>query len=139
MATTRLFKTFDVEGDLAPYRIVTFADTAWFVAQASDPGETLIGTTDELGRQSNGRADIAMSAQPEVEAGGAVAFGDALTSDAQGRAVKATATGQHIIGFALKATQAAGDVIDYIYAPGLFAAVVEEEEAATPPSQGGNS
>lgn len=139
MATTRLFKTFDVEGTLAPYRIVTFADTAWFVAQASDPGETLIGTTDELGRQSNGRADIAMSAQPEVEAGGAVAVGSALTSDAQGRAVKATATGQHIIGFALKAAQAAGDVIDYIYAPGLFAAVVEEEEAATPPSQGGNS
>lgn len=136
MATTRLFKAFDVEGTLAPYRLVTFADTAGLVAQAGGADEPLIGTTDELGLQSNGRADIAMSALPEVEAGGAVACGDALTSDAQGRAVKATTTGQHIIGFALMAAQAAGDIIDYIYAPG-FAAVAEE--AATPPKQeGGN-
>ena len=136
MAVTRLFKTWDVEGDLAPHRIVTFAETPGLAAQASDPGQTLIGTTDELGLQSNGRADIAMSAQPEVEAGEAVAFGDPLTTDAEGRAVKATATGQHIVGYALGKAEAAGDIIDYLYAPAFLVLAAAAPE--TPQSgQGG--
>lgn len=135
MAVTRLYKTFDVEGELAPYRIATFAETSGMIAQASDPGEALLGTTDELGLQSNGRADIAMSAQPEVEAGEVLALGDPLTTDAEGRAVKATATGQHIIGYALGKAEAAGDIIDYLYAPAFL--VLAAAAPATPPKQEG--
>ena len=62
-----------------------------------------------------------MNYQPEVEAGGAIAAGDPLTSDAQGRAVKAAAAGDRIIGFACKAATEAGEIIDYQFAPGFLA------------------
>ena len=89
--------------------------------QATAATEALVGTADELGKQPNGGADVAMSDQPEVEAGAAVAAGDPLTSDAQGRAVKATAAGDRIIGFACKAATDAGEIIDYQFAPGFLA------------------
>ncbi|WP_288230816.1 DUF2190 family protein [uncultured Desulfovibrio sp.] len=130
MPVTRLFKTYDVSGDLSPYRIAAHAATAGMIAQAAGPTDALIGTTDELGKQPNGRADVAMSDLPEVEAGAAVAYGDPLTSDAEGRAVKATASGQRIIGFALTAAQSDGEIIDYLFAPGTLALAAEP---ATPP------
>lgn len=130
MSVTRLFKTYDVSGDLVPYRIVAHAATAGMIAQAAAPTDALIGTTDELGKQPNGRADVAMSDLPEVEAGAAVACGDPLTSDAEGRAIKATESGQHIIGFALTAAQSSGEIIDYQFAPGTLALAAEP---VTPP------
>ena len=130
MPVTRLFKTYDVSGDLVPYRIVAHAATAGMIAQAAAPSDALIGTTDELGKQPNGRADVAMSDLPEVEAGAAVAYGDPLTSDAEGRAVKATESGQRIIGFALTAAQSDGEIIDYLFAPGTLALAAEP---VTPP------
>ncbi|MDE7372427.1 MAG: DUF2190 family protein, partial [Desulfovibrio sp.] len=57
---------------------------------------------------------------PDGAAGEAVAFGDPRTTDAEGRAVKATATGQHIVGYALGKAEAAGDIIDYLYAPAFL-------------------
>ena len=60
-----------------------------------------------------------MGGQPEVEAGGALAAGDPLTSDTEGKAVKATEGGSRIIGFAMTGA-AAGDIITYIYAPGTL-------------------
>lgn len=119
MANTSLFKTYDVSGTLAPYRIVAHA-APFTVKQAAAPTEPLLGTTDELGKQSNGRADIALSDLPEVEAGAALTAGAAITSDAEGRAIPASATGQRIIGFAL-ANAATGDIITYQCAPGLYA------------------
>lgn len=119
MANTSLFKTYEVSGKLAPYRIVSHA-APFTVKQAAAPTEALLGTTDELGKQSNGRADIALSYLPEVEAGAALTAGAAITSDAEGRAIPASATGQRIIGFALAAA-ATGDIITYQFAPGLYA------------------
>lgn len=119
MANTRLYKTYDVSGDLAPYRIVAHA-AGFTVKQATASTDALLGTTDELGKQSNGRADIALSDLPEVEAGAAITLGAALTSDAQGRAVPATATGQRIIGFALYEAGASGTIITYQFAPGFY-------------------
>ena len=56
---------------------------------------------------------------PEVEAGGTLAAGDPLTSDASGKAVKATTGGDRLIGFALTSASA-GDIITYIHAPGTL-------------------
>lgn len=123
MPSTRLFKNFQTSGDIAPYRIVT-VDAGRQATQATAATLALIGTSDELGRQSNNTVDVAMSDIPEVESGAAIAVGDPLTADAQGRAVKATATGQRVIGFALAAASGAGEIIDYIYAPGLMAVSV---------------
>lgn len=120
MPNTRLYKAIDASGDLLPYRIVAHAPTAFMVMQATGPADKLIGTSDELGKQPNGRVDIAMSDIPEVESGAAIAVGDPLTADAVGRAVTATAAGQRIIGFAFSAASGEGEIIDYIYAPGLM-------------------
>lgn len=119
MANTTLYKSCEVSGDLAPYRIVSHA-AAYTVKQANSPTAPLLGTTDELGKQSNGRADIALSDLPEVEAGTALSVGAALTTDAQGRAIPASTAGQRIIGFAMESA-ATGDVFTYQYAPGFYA------------------
>jgi hypothetical protein len=109
MANPGIFKNFKVSGDLSPYRIAALS--AKVITQATGPAQALIGTTDEVGKHSNSGADLALSGLPEVECGGAIAPGDALTSDAQGRAVKAAA-GNRIIGFALE-DGATGVIITY--------------------------
>lgn len=119
MPSTRLFKSLQASGKVAPYRIITMGADRLAV-QATDATHVLIGTSDELGKQTNDVVDVAMSDIPEVESGAAIAVGDPLTSDAVGRAVKATANGQHIIGFAFAAASGEGEIIDYIYAPGLM-------------------
>ena len=120
MPNTRLYKTLQASGDIAPYRIIALGADR-LAAQASAAAEALIGTSDELGKQSSGMIDVAMSDIPEVESGAAIAVGDPLTADAEGRAVPATAAGQRIIGFAFAAASGEGEIIDYIYAPGLMA------------------
>ena len=119
MPSTRLFKTFQASGNIAAYRIITM-DADRLAAQATAATHVLIGTSDELGKQPNDTVDVAMSDIPEVESGAAIAVGDPLTADAAGRAVKATANGQHIIGFAFAVASGEGEIIDYIYAPGLM-------------------
>ena len=89
MPRTDLYVNLSITGELAPFRIVAHDGSGGY-KQATAATEALVGTADELGKQPNGGADVAMSDQPEVEAGAAVAAGDPLTSDAQGRAVKAT-------------------------------------------------
>ena len=120
MPNTRLYKNMQVDGDIAPYRIVTL-NAERLAEQATAPESVMIGTADELGKQTNDTVDVAMSDIPEVESGAVIAVGDPLTADAQGRAVKATATGQRIIGFAFASASGAGEIIDYIYSPGFFA------------------
>lgn len=119
MPNPEIFKSYPVSGALAPYRIVAFAATAGMVKQATGPTDTLIGTTDELGKQSNGNADVAMTGLPEVQCGAVFAVGVPLTSDANGRAVAATA-GQRIIGFGLE-PGAVEAVITYLKSPGYAA------------------
>ena len=120
MPNTRLFKNFQVSGDIGPHRIIALGADR-LAALASADAHVLIGTSDELGKQPNGTVDVAMSDIPEVESGAAIAVGDPLTADAEGRAVKATANGQRLIGFAFAAASGAGEIIEYIYAPGLMA------------------
>ena len=120
MPRTDLYVNFPITGDLAPFRIVAH-DADGACKQATAATDALIGTSDELGKQPNGGADVAMNYQPEVEAGAAFAVGDPLTSDAEGRAIKATTAGSRIIGFALKAATEAGEIVDYQFAPGFLA------------------
>lgn len=120
MANPGIFKTFMADGEIAPYRIVAPGTNDNAVEQASAASDSLLGTTDELGKQSNGRVDVCLGGLPEVECGGAVTFGAPLTADADGKAVAASATGQRIIGYALTGGTA-GDIIPYIFAPGVLA------------------
>ena len=120
MATPGIYKNFEAEGEIGPYVIVTHGTTDYSVKAATGATVPLVGVTDELGKLDNGRIDVCVEGLPEVMLGGAVAAGDPLTSDASGKAVKATAAGNRILGFAL-VSGASGDIIPYQYSLGTLA------------------
>ena len=120
MATPGGYKNFEAEGEIGPYVIVTHGTADYAVKAATGATVALVGTTDELGKLSNGRVDVCTGGIPEVALGGTVAAGDPLTSDASGKAVKATAAGNRILGFAL-VSGASGDIIPYQYSLGTLA------------------
>ena len=120
MATPGIYKNFEAEGEIGPYVIVTHGTADYAVKAATGATVALVGTTDELGKLSNGRVDVCTGGTPEVALGGTVAAGDPLTSDASGKAVKATAAGNRILGFAL-VSGASGDIIPYQYSLGTLA------------------
>lgn len=130
MAIPGLHRTFDAASDIAPYRICTPGEAEHSVKQATAATDALIGTADELGKQANSRVDVCMGGLPAVEAGAAFAAGDPLTTDDQGRAVKAAEGGNRIIGIALEAATAAGDIVDYLFAPGYVGEKAQASEAA---------
>ena len=115
MATPGIYKNFEAEGEIGPHGTADYA-----VKAATGATVALVGTTDELGKLSNGRVDVCTGGIPEVALGGTVAAGDPLTSDASGKAVKATAAGNRILGFAL-VSGASGDIIPYQYSLGTLA------------------
>lgn len=120
MATPGIYKNFEAEGEIGPYVIVTHGTTDYAVKAATGATVALVGTTDELGKLSNGRVDVCTGGIPEVALGGTVAAGDPLTSDTSGKAVKATAAGNRILGFAL-VSGASGDIIPYQHSLGTLA------------------
>ena len=120
MATPGIYKNFEAEGEIGPYVIVTHGTADYAVKAATGATVALVGTTDELGKLSNGRVDVCTGGIPEVALGGTVAAGDPLTIDASGKAVKATAAGNRILGFAL-VSGASGDIIPYQYSLGTLA------------------
>ena len=120
MATPGIYKNVEAEGEIGPYVIVTHGTADYAVKAATGATVALVGTTDELGKLSNGRVDVCTGGIPEVALGGTVAAGDPLTSDASGKAVKATAAGNRILGFAL-VSGASGDIIPYQYSLGTLA------------------
>lgn len=81
-----------------------------------------IGVADSMGAAAGGMLDVVQAGWGEVRAGGPVAFGDPLTSDAQGRAIKAVpAAGVVVrtIGFAM-ADADANDIIAVHVVPGTL-------------------
>ena len=70
---------------------------------------------------SGERLDIIRDDLAEVEFGGTVTRGQALTSDASGKAVAATVTGSRVIGYA-EVSAVAGDIAWIHVEIGTFAA-----------------
>ena len=104
------------------YRIVKFsaAETVVLAAAATD---SLLGVNADTAPALNERCDIALSGIAFVEAGAAVALGAPVTTDTVGRgitAVPAAGVNNRIIGFALEAAAAAGDVIRVLLQPGVM-------------------
>lgn len=113
MSNPLLHKNFAAGGAIAAFRIVrvSAADT---VVQAGAATEALMGVNDDVAALSGERCDIVMAGMAFVEAGAAFAVGARLTADAQGRAVAAApAAGVNnaIIGMAVDAAVAAGDIV----------------------------
>ncbi|WP_439547850.1 hypothetical protein [Falsiroseomonas sp.] len=120
MSNPELIKNFTAGGAIAAYRLVRLsaADT---VVQAAAATEPLIGATMDVAPVSGERTDVVINGIALVEAGGAVALTNLVTSDATGRAVAAapaTGVNNRIIGVPLEAAVAAGDIIRVLLSPG---------------------
>lgn len=98
----------DVRGKAVKY------DASGNVILCATAGEAAIGigimTNDETTAQGTD-VDIQVKEIGLVLTGGAVAKGDELTTDANGKLVKATTDGQYIIAVAMEAAAAAGAYI----------------------------
>lgn len=120
MSNPTLIKTFAAGGAIAAYRIVRFsaADT---VVQAAAVTEALAGVTTDVAPLSGERTDVVMGGIALIEAGGAIALTNFVTSDATGRAVAAApaaGVNNRIIGIPLEPAVAAGDIIRVMLSPG---------------------
>ncbi len=117
------FKTRTAGGLIRPYRIVKHGAADLTVVEATAATDALYGVTQQLGAAVAGnRVDVCLSDLPEIEYGGAVTRGDAITADSVGRAVHAIpAAGSNvrIIGFA-EVSGVAGDIVAFQFAPGMI-------------------
>lgn len=120
MSNPALLKSFSAGGAITAYRIVKFsaAETVVLAAASTD---ALIGVTNEVAAASGERQDVVLEGIAFVEAGAAVALGALVTADASGRgitAAPAAGSNARLIGTALDAASAAGDVIRVLLSPG---------------------
>ncbi len=94
------YRSYIALAAILAYRIVNFGADDGTVAPAVDGSKFLVGTTQIVGADDAGdQVDICRDGLPEVQYGGVVAKGDPLTSDADGKAIKAV-EGNYIIGYA---------------------------------------
>lgn len=111
------------EGVVTPRRIVKAGAAAGGVLQASAATDKLMGVADSLGADAAGkRCEVYKEGVVDVDYGGAVAVGDPLTADAQGRAVAAApAAGSNvrIVGFA-EVAGVLGDIGEVFLSPSIM-------------------
>lgn len=88
-------------GAVSPYRFVKGTATDGVVAQSSAKSDAHVGICGQIGAADGLRLDIVHAGITDVEFGGTVAFGDPLTADANGKAVKA-GPGDRVAAFALE-------------------------------------
>ncbi len=118
-----LTKSFRAPAAIAGYLIAAATGVGNAVRVANSPTDALIAAVDAMGAPAGGMADIDVVGISSVRFGDDVAFDDPLTSDAEGRAVKAEPIeGEivRIIGFAM-CDAGEDDVGTYWVAPGLIA------------------
>jgi hypothetical protein len=104
-------KNYLSQGTIPPHRIVKFGSADNTVVMSSAATDLSVGVSGRYkGNAVTGeRVDIIRDDWAEVEFGGTVTRGQGLTSDANGKAIAATATGQRVIGYA-EASAVAGDI-----------------------------
>ena len=120
MSNPLMFKAFTAGGAINPYRIVRLsaADT---VVQAAAATEGIFGVNSDLTIVSGERVEVMTDGIAFVEAGAAVTISALITADASGRGVTAApgaGVNNRVIGVALDAASAAGDVIRVLLSPG---------------------
>jgi folate-dependent tRNA-U54 methylase TrmFO/GidA len=111
MSNPGLIKSKRVEGDVNPYRFVKHGSADGVVAQGAAATDALCGVSHNVGAEDGGIVDVIKSDITEIEYGGTVAAGDPLTSDAEGKAIKATVSGSRVGGYA-EVSAVAGDIAD---------------------------
>ena len=113
-------RNYTADGATNPSRIAKFSTADGHVAQAAANTDALIGVFDELAHADGERCDVIRAGSTLVQYGGAVTRVDWLTSDANGKAVKAApAAGSNasVIGRA-EVSGVDGDIVPIVLAIG---------------------
>ncbi len=117
----KYMKSYAVESAVAAYLIVK-PGVSGGVVPAAAATDALLGTNDNIYLATGQTGDFSITGESFVKLGGTVALMDPLTSDANGKAIKAVpaaGTNNRIIGYALQAG-VANDVITYIGQPATY-------------------
>lgn len=83
-----LIKNYTSQGKTDQYRLIAPGSKDGHVSRAG-VGDKLLGASGVRGAQDQARLDVYLDNIRPIKFGGTVAFGDPLTSDADGRAIKA--------------------------------------------------
>lgn len=118
MSINSVFRGRVAEATVERLRIVKAGTAVGSCIKAAAATDKLLGTSDELDHVAGEIVDVAVGPVPKVKLGGTVAAGDALTSDANGKAIATTTIGNRIIGFAEMAG-VLDDEITYLRSPGV--------------------
>lgn len=94
------------EGAITAFRILAAGSADGLVAQATAADDPLLGVNEQYDKIDGDHLSMCISGVCRVEYGGNVAYGDPLTADSQGRAIKATVDGSRCVGFATEAGDA---------------------------------
>ena len=114
-------KNYVAQGTIPPYRLVKFGSADRTVVIAAAATDLLIGVTGRYKDNvvAGGQVDVIRDDFCEVELGGTVVRGEALTADASGKAITATVAGSRVIGYA-EVSGVAGDIIWMMVELGKF-------------------
>jgi hypothetical protein len=120
MSNPILQKSYVAGSAISPFRLVKLGADDVTVLPSAAATDLLIGVCNEVGPALGERCDLVMVGIAFVEAGAAITRGSAMTSDASGRGIATTTAGNAVIGRALEAAAAAGDIIRVLLAPGNY-------------------
>ncbi|SON55810.1 hypothetical protein HDIA_2269 [Hartmannibacter diazotrophicus] len=115
-------QTFLAAEAITGKRLVAFDASGAVVGAVADT-DPLVGVSDAVGADEGGNCDVHMTGQVPVTAGGAIAYGDPVTSDAQGRAVVAAPSAGdqvRVAGYATTNATLAGDIVQLFLAPSIL-------------------
>jgi hypothetical protein len=118
-----LAKNFIAEAAVPAYRITKPGAAAGKVLVAAAATDKLNGVSHEISAAIGERVDVHKSGIRHIEAGGAFAVGDPLTSDGVGRAIlanPAAGANARIIAFAEEQATALGDIVYCQIVPGVM-------------------
>lgn len=100
--------------------LVKFGAADGAVVPAAAATDLIIGVSTEIDTAIGERCDVLLVGNiGEVIAGGTIARGDMLTSNASGAAITTVTAGNRYVGIA-EVSGVAGDIISFIVAPGLI-------------------
>lgn len=118
--TNGLIKSRNAATVIRAMRCVVEGAADGFGAEAVGATANIIGVSSELDTAVGERASVIMAGNiAPIIYGGTVARGDALTSDAQGRAVTTTTTGARIVGTA-EVSGVVNDIGSVVINPGIL-------------------
>lgn len=125
-----IIRNFTAEAAISPYRLIKFGTNDGYVMHGASAADSLMGVSTEVDADANTRADVVLTGMTHVEYGGNIAKSDPLTSDANGKAIKATASSAYIAGYAI-VSGAAGDIGEMVISRSRTAQVAANQAAST--------